>query len=265
MANYIKGEVKGEVLCEGYTYFDIDHLGDQEKAELKQNLIAFMSERASFMLGSDVSIDVEFEDGSLKTWVKIIGFAGTILTSSIAGYPTFRDGVKVLTRDVTTLAQSANLEMIFRTKAAYCERISVESRKGVFGRVDALLSELDSVQRSIQDTRLPTHAKALDHFRSVTDELVEWNRKVEKLFTKFTTHETAACVSAGLLEEFERFPTEPPWKESLNGNGIRNHALSADPQLQADVHAAVTRFERLVASIKKLMTDRVQQYAPATS
>lgn len=130
MANYIKAEI----LAEAYTHLEIDLFEDKAKLEsLKRELTSFFQERASFLFGTDVEIKVEFEEGSLKTKIIAIGSAAATLTAVVGAYGDFRQSVTQLASDATSLAQSANMEVIFRTKTPHCDRLRIEKRKGVFG------------------------------------------------------------------------------------------------------------------------------------
>lgn len=256
MANYIDKEV----LCEGYTHINSDLASDPTKlAELKRTLTDFFNERAKFLLGQDVEIRVEFEDGSLKTRISAIGAAGVILAGAISQYGGFRDGISLLAKDATTLAQSANLELLFRTRAAHCDRINVESRKGVFGRVESLIRELDGIVEKLRLSKLPTNQKAAASFDSIVDELLEWDRKSDKLFEKFDSPHTTGCVSTGLAEELEKIPETVSWAEDLLQDSLRTQTLNADPQAAAQVFAVAERYKRVIQALRKKMLDRVKQ------
>ena len=126
MANYITNEV----LSEAYTHLDIHIFEDKVKLEaLRQELIRFYHERASFLFGADVQIKVIFEEGSLRTRIVAIGSAAVMIATAVAGYGSFRQSVIQLSSDAVALAQAANLEVIFRTKTPYCDRIRVENVK----------------------------------------------------------------------------------------------------------------------------------------
>ncbi|MFY0448402.1 hypothetical protein ACOMHD_10190, partial [Xanthomonas codiaei] len=129
MANYIKKEI----LAEAYTHLDIEIFDDKLRLDqLRSELTAFFKERASFLFGTDVDIVVEFEEGSLKTRVIAFGSAAAVIAGAIGAYPSFKEGVTHIANDAVAIAQSANIEVIFRTRTAYCDRLRVEKRRGVF-------------------------------------------------------------------------------------------------------------------------------------
>lgn len=258
--------INEEILCEAYTKLDIDIFHDKEKlAGLKRDLMSFFGERAKFYLGEGVKIEIEFEEGSLITKLKVIGGAVAILAGAIDAYGSFRQGVSQISEDATTLAQSANLEVVFRTKAAYCNRIDAERRKGIFGRVNDFIRRLDGAHTKVIESKLPTNMISLKTFNSATDDLISWDTASDKLFGKLTDEPTIACISAGLLEELEKLPEQAPWSEELKGTSFRATIANGDPKLAGLIAAAETRYSVSLREIKKSMQQRVDLYAPKKS
>lgn len=256
MANYISTEI----LSEAYTHLDIEIFEDKEKLEeLRRDLTKFFHERASFLFGADVEIKVVFEEGSLRTRVIAIGSAAVMLASVISSYGSFRESVVQLSNDAVSLAQSANLEVIFRTKTPYCDRLRIEKRKGVFGRVAALLTELDAVNLKIEKSRLPTSATKLKEIDLTIDSLLYWDESVDKLFEKFEGPETESCIADGLLGELKMLPKEFNWQSELNQNTFRAQIASSDPDLAGQIAAAGARYVASVKAIEKKLNDRVKQ------
>lgn len=259
MTNYINEEI----LCEAYTKLNINIFHDKNKLDiLERNLKEFFGERAKFYLGDDVEIRVEFEEGSLITKIKVVGGAVTVLAAAIANYGSFRDSVSQISQDATTLAQSANLEVIFRTKAAYCNRIDSERRKGIFGRVNDLIIKLDAAHEKIAQSALPTSIGPLKAFNAATDSLLSWDKVSDKFFNKLTDSATIACISAGLLEELEKLPENAPWEAELNGSTFRATLANQSPTLSGDIAGAAARYSQSIKELKKLMRHRVNSYAP---
>lgn len=264
MANYIHAEI----LCEAYTHLDIDIFDDKEAlAELKNKLLPFFSERAKFLLGNDVEVKIEFEEGSLKTRLMVIGSAGAILLSNLSAgmsaYGSFRQGVEQLSKDSTTLAQSANLEVLFRTKTAYCDRVRVEKRKGVFGRVDELLSQLDGIKIDLSGEKLPTNEKALGTIDKAITNLVGWNDKAGNLFEKLDSDVTKGCISAGLAEELEKLPETLAWVVELETRSFRMQVANSDPAFAGKIASTAARYKATIAAIRRQMLARVNDHAPA--
>lgn len=262
MANYLNKEI----LCEAYTHLESNLFKDKAGlAELRSQLLPFFTERAKFLLGEDIEIKIEFEDGSLKTKLTVLGSAGTILmalANGISGYGGFRESVTQLSSDATTLAQSATLEILFRTKTAYCDRVRIEKRKGVFGRVSDLLGQLDGIHADLSINKLPANAKALGQLDKNLTSLLEWNNKANILFDKLDSDVTRGCVSAGLAEELVKLPDEPLWAEQLQSHSFRSEIVKSDPEHAGNLAGAAERFRVTVKLIRKQMMDRVKIYAP---
>lgn len=260
MANYIKNEV----LCEAYSRLNV-HIADDSEAleKLRVGMLSFFNERAQFLFGDDVKVEIEFEEGSLITKVKVIGSAAAVILLALNAYGSFRQSMDYLVKDSTLLAQSANLEMVFRTKAAFCDRVRVEKRRGIFGRVDELLSELDGIKREISLSTLPSSQRAISGFtRATTEKLVAWEKKAQKVYSKLDHDDTRACIAAGLLEELESVPTAAPWAKELDSQTFRATIAKSDPEQAGLVAAAATRYQATVTSLKKSYEDLVKQYAP---
>ena len=260
MANYIDEEI----LCEAYTHLEIDIFQDKAKlTKLKSELTSFMEERAKFFfLGDDVQVKIEFEEGSLKTRIIVIGAAASTIIAGVSAYGSFRSGVDQISKDATMLAQSANQELIFRTRTAYCDRISIEKRKGVFGRVDALLGELDVIRPVVSEPNIPSRPIELKTFNGAVEKLLDWDAKADKLFGKLNTVETQECIAAGLLEELDKLPDAAPWETDLKKKSFRASLINADPKKEADLVAAAARFASLVKSLRGKMAARVKVNAP---
>lgn len=253
MANYIKSEI----LAEAYTHLEIDLFEDKVKLEaLKQELTKFFQERASFLFGTEVEIRVEFEEGSLKTKIIAIGSAAATLLTVATAYGDFRQSITQLANDATSLAQSANMEVIFRTKTPHCDRLRIEKRKGVFGRVASLLNELESFATKLSESKLPTNHVRLHNANSITDSLLAWETSAEKLFSKFEDSETTACVAEGLLAEVKKLPKQVPWHGELTQSSIRNQVIDADSAFAGEVAAAATRYSATLKSVEKKLKDR---------
>ncbi len=256
MANYITSEV----LSEAYTHLDIDFFEDKVKLEqLRCDLTKFYQDRASFLFGSDVQIKVIFEEGSLRTKIIAVGSAALMIALVVSDYGSFRQGITQLSNDAVALAQAANLEVIFRTKTPYCDRIRVEKRKGVFGRVSVLLTELDSVAANIGSSRLPTIKSKLKEANAAVDSLLTWDRNVETLFAKFGGPDTEECVAEGLLDEVEKLPRQLPWGPELTHSSFLAQLVTTDPEFSGDVAATAVRYAASLKSIEKKLKARVAQ------
>lgn len=256
MANYIKSEV----LAEAYTHLEIDLFEDKVKLEaLRVGLAKFFGERASFMFGTDVDIKIEFEEGSLKTKIIAIGSAAATLATVIGQYGDFRQSVTQLANDAVGLAQAANMEVIFRTQTPHCDRLRIEKRKGVFGRVASLLSELDSISTKVAESRFPTNHLRLKDANAAVDTLLTWDGAVDTLFSKFDGFETEACVAEGLLVEVKKLPRQFPWQSELTQSSIKTSIVESDANFAGQVAGASARYSASLKSIEKKLKDILTQ------
>lgn len=243
--------INTEILCEAYTKFNIDIFDDKAKLEiLKRSLEGFFAERAKFLFGEDVQVKIEFEKGSLKTKITVVGVAALAIAGAVGQYGSFRQGILQISDDAIMLSQSANLEMAFRTKTAYCDRLVMEKRPGVFGRMKNQLSLLDSIRDISSRNTIPITAHALDEYASAADRLIQWNETSVKLFSKFENPETKVCVASGFLEELEKFPEEAPWAAQLGTNNFRSKIADMDPAFSGNLSGAVARYKATLKSIK---------------
>ncbi len=262
MANYIDDEI----LCEGYTRFNIDLINDPVALEeLRQRIIAYMQVRANFLLGDEVKVVVEFEEGSLKSTVKVIGSAVVVISAAIANYGSFSGGIKQAAEDATMLAQAANLEMIFQTKTASCDRLRLESRKGILGRVEDLLSSLAQIKRVTDQAEIPRKASEQRAFRNAVNDLLTWETKSDKLLGKITDVKTKACIAAGLAEELEKFADDPSWTKQLNSKGLGAAIIAADTSELAKISQLATQYSVVIKSLRKKMMVHVAEAAPQKS
>jgi len=259
MTNYINEDI----LCEAYTKLNLDIFQDKEKlADLETYLLNFFEERAKFYLGDDVKVKVEFEEGSLITKVKVIGGVALLLAHSVGEYGSFRSGVSQIVDDTTVLAQSANLEVIFRTKAAYCDRIDSERRKGILGRVDDLIKKLDVVHQKISNSKLPTNENGVKEFTAATNELINWDAASDRFFGKLSDVSSKACISAGLLEELEKLPEKAPWANQLEDKSFRSIMAKRDASLASDISGAEARYAAAIREVKTSMRQRLDNNTP---
>lgn len=258
MANYIDREI----LCEAYTHLDIETFGSLDSRErLESVLREYIQPRAEFVFGQNVELEISFEDGSLKTKIAIIGAVATM----IASYGDFKEGMDSLSRDASLLAQAANLEVIFKTRAAHCDRIRVEKRTGVLGRVNHLLNTAERLRDEAGHTRIPSSAEDLRKISKNVDDFQAWYSDSDKLIDKLDSPEAKGCVAAGLLEELERFPEELPWLEMTRKDSFKARVLIEDVELASDLDAVAARYARLLSVTKRHLLRYVNAIAPGNA
>lgn len=258
MANYIDREI----LCEAYTHLDIETFSTADsRAQLEQQLRSFIQPRAQFIFGQNVDLEISFEDGSLKTKIAILGAVATMIST----YPDFKEGVENLTRDATILAQAANLEVVFNTQTNHCDRIRIEKRTGVLGRVNHLLNSAERIRDEAGHERIPTNELDLRRITENVDDLQNWYHEADKLIAKLDGADAKACVAAGLLEELERFPENLAWHAATHQDNFRARVLIEDIELASALDAVAARYARLLAVTKSHLLRHVNAVATRLS
>lgn len=255
MANYIRKEV----LAEAYAHLAVDIFDDPQRLDqLRTELASFFRERASFIFGTDVEIEVLFEQGSLKSRIIALGSAAIIISGVVAQYSSFRESISALAADAATVAQSANLELIFRTRTPYCDRIRIEKRKGVFGRVQSLLSELDSISAEIEAAKLPSGSSSVQKQEKLVERLIVWEQSADRLFEKFDDEETHRCVAEGLRREVEKIPERLPWLTEMEGDGLRAQIAASDTRLRISLAGVAARYLAARSQILNRLDQRIE-------
>jgi hypothetical protein len=145
---------------------------------------------------------------------------------------------------------------------SYRARIRIEKRKGIVGRVDALLDRLEQIAHDVNQTKIPRSDALHQKFNGLTDSLTSWSEDADKLFEKIDNSETEACLAAGFLEVLEIFPEAAPWVEELAGHSFKATIAKADVSCAAAIDASAARFASVVKSIKNYMAQRVKANLP---
>lgn len=242
MANYINKEI----ICEAYTHLDVDDYYSPEiRGRLKIELMEYVIPRAKFIFGQDVELSVEFEDGSLKTKIAILGTIATL----VSAYGGLRQGADQIVRDSTVLAQATNLEVIFKTKAKTCDRIRIEKRHGILGRVNSLVKTMDGLVVKVNQSDMPTSKSDLRVITSNIEDLKSWHADVERLFEKLDSSETKECIAAGLLMEAKKLPDRLLWEDQLDGNSLRASLVNSDLDQLSEVKAVAAKYSGVVKYI----------------
>lgn len=184
MADYIDNDI----LCQAYLHVEVDSaMTPAQLQTIKEMLESYATSRARFFIYPQVSVQVEFRPGSLKTYVTI----GGSIYAAIAAYGNFRTGVDYLYTDVKRLADSIVGESLFATKARHENILRTEARTGIVGTLKLLIDEMERLEASIGNIpvkeaadrliRIKDDAKTLlDTVRSIDDierienELSEW-------------------------------------------------------------------------------------------
>lgn len=254
MANYINQEI----LCEAYTHLDIENFSDQNSREkLEAEIKQFIEPRAEFIFGEKVEVKITFDDGSLKTKIAILGVVAGLITQ----YNDFKDGIESMSRDAIVLAQAANLEVIFKTRTANCDRIRIEKRSGVLGRVNHLINSLEKIKDAAGHSRIPSSEHDFHDTEETVQSLLSWQREANTLMEKLESNETKACIASGLLEELEHLPDELGWVEPSRKDSFRARILMEDIELASTLDGLAAQYARILAITKEYMLREIKRNA----
>lgn len=206
MADYINKNI----LSQAYIHVEPEALDSEESiAEFKKHITEFARSRSNFYLYPDVSIEIEFEQGSLKARITVLGTV-FLLMQGVSNYPDFRDGVSLLYSDSKRLAEYMVSEAQFFAGSKHENVIRLEARTGVVGSLQKVILQLEQIKRGAGGTMLARDLtlkldKAQDEIQDLLD-----NLKDEK------DHELIKNGLAGVVREIPRNPKPP--KEKTNGH-----------------------------------------------
>ncbi|MGY0627641.1 MAG: hypothetical protein ACW7DS_18170, partial [Paraglaciecola chathamensis] len=127
MADYINKNI----LSQAYIHVEPTELETEEQlVEFKKHITEFARSRTNFYLHPDVSIEIEFEEGSLKARITVMGTL-FLLMQGVANYPDFREGVGLIYNDSKRLAEYMISEAQFFAGSKHQDVIRLEARTGV--------------------------------------------------------------------------------------------------------------------------------------
>lgn len=150
MADYIKKDI----LSQAYIHVEADKLETEEQLDkFKKQIVEFARSRADFYLHPDVSVDVEFEEGSLKARVTVMGTI-FLLMQGVSNYPDFRQGVGLIFSDSKRLAEYIVSEAQFLSGSKHEDVIRLEARTGVVGSLHKIILQLEQIKRGAAGTML---------------------------------------------------------------------------------------------------------------
>ena len=204
MADYINKNI----LSQAYIHVEPAELRTEEQlTEFKKHITEFARSRTSFYLHPDVSIEIEFEEGSLKARVTVMGTI-LILMQSVSNYPDFREGVSLIYQDSKRLAEYLVSEVQFHTGAKHQDVIRLEARTGVVGSLHKVILQLEQIKRGAGGSIL---AKDLE---TKIDKALS---DIEELLVNLQESSDIELVQSGLSDLVEEIPENPkPPKDKTN-------------------------------------------------
>ncbi|CAJ1800451.1 hypothetical protein [Aeromonas veronii] len=152
MADYINKNI----LSQAYIHVEPRGMETDEQLEsFKENLRMFSLTRTEFFLSEGLEINVEFEDGSIKARVTVIGTL-MLLLQGISSYKDFREGLQLLYSDAKWLSDAIISESLYQTKAKHHDVIRVEAITGIIGSIHKVFNKLDNIKRGAKGAMLAT-------------------------------------------------------------------------------------------------------------
>jgi hypothetical protein len=166
MADYIDKNI----LCQAYVHIDLpEGITPEELDAIKNQLREFTEQRAKFFVYPDVEIEIEFREGSLKSYISIAG----AIYLAIAQYGSFRGGVDYLHTDIKRLADSIVSETLFMTRARHDHIRRTEARVGIVGSLKSLTDDMNMFSAILGGIAVDEAAVRLNSLKEDSDRLLE--------------------------------------------------------------------------------------------
>ncbi len=222
MADYINKNI----LSQAYIHVEPTGLEtDEHLDEFKERIKSFALSRTHFFLSDGLDITIEFEDGSIKARITVIGTL-MLLLQGISSYKDFREGLQLLYSDSKWLSDAIISEVLFQTKAKHHDVIRVEARTGVIGSIYKVLNQLERIKSGANGTMLASDL--IGKIDDVQDELA-------KLMENICNNEDKEIVSSECKNIVTNFPETPiPPKDKVNSTAAindyrrkKNHLLNS--------------------------------------
>lgn len=204
MADYINKNI----LSQAYIHVEPAGIETKEQLDLfKSSLTTFTLSRTKFFLSEGLDVNVEFEEGSIKVRVTVIGTL-MLLLQGISSYKDFREGLQLLYSDAKWLSDAIISESLFQTKAKHHDIIRVEARTGIIGSVYKILNQLEKIKCGSDGTM---QASELVH---KIDDVQEELLKLLSNINDFDDKNLVARECRNLVKHFPEIPIPP--KETTN-------------------------------------------------
>ncbi|HEH9408624.1 hypothetical protein [Aeromonas salmonicida] len=206
MADYINKNIISQA------YIHVEPRGmetDEQLESFKEHLRKFSLTRTEFFLSEGLDINVEFEDGSIKARVTVIGTL-MLLLQGISSYKDFREGLQLLYSDAKWLSDAIISESLYQTKAKHHDIIRVEARTEIIGSIHKVFNKLESIKRGTKGAMLATDI--VEKIDDVQDEILKLMDNICDLADKNLV--AKECII--LIKELPETPVPPKDKENKN-------------------------------------------------
>lgn len=204
MADYINKNI----LSQAYIHVEPTGLKTPEQLDqFKSHITEFARSRSNFYLNPEVSIEIEFEEGSLKSRITILGTLA-LLIQGVSNYPDFREGVGLIYSDSKRLAEYIVSEAQFHARSKHADVIRLEARTGVIGSLHKVILQLEQIKRGASGGMLA---------RDIAPKIDKAQEEIEMLIENLQSEEDSDLVSHGLLDLVKEIPENPkPPKDKTN-------------------------------------------------
>ena len=194
MADYIDKDI----LCQAYIHVEPEFLASDGYSQFADQLKKFAVDRAKFFLYSDVEVQIEFEEGSLKARVTVFGVLA-LLMQGVANYKDFKESAALMYDDVRRFSEMLVSEGLFESRAKHDQIVRTEARTGVVGSLKKIVVDLESLKKH---ESLKSEGWARNRIAAIQE-------STELLLARLKTEEDRAAVKSGLLALADELPNSP--------------------------------------------------------
>lgn len=204
MADYINKNI----LSRAYIHVEPTELETEEQlAEFKKHIKEFARSRTNFYLHPDVSIEIEFEEGSLKARITVMGTI-FLLMQGVANYPDFREGVRLIYNDSKRLEEYIVYEAQFFAGSKHQDVIRLEARTGVVGSLHKVILQIEQIRRGAGGSI--SAADLVSKINKAQDD-------IEELIGNIQDQKDINLIKTGLYTLVNEIPENPkPPKDKTN-------------------------------------------------
>ena len=204
MADYINKNI----LSQAYIHVEPTELETEEQLiEFKKHITEFARSRTDFYLHPDVSIEIEFEEGSLKARITVMGTI-FLLIQGVSNYPDFREGVSLIYNDSKRLAEYMVSEAQFFAGSKHQDVIRLEARTGVVGSLHKVILQLEQIKRGAGGSILA---------KDLASKINKAQDDIEDLIGNLQEQSDIDLVKSGLSDLVKEIPENPkPPKDKTN-------------------------------------------------
>ena len=196
MADYINKNI----LSQAYVHIEpTNFISHTELEGFKIHIQEFARSRTDFYLHPDAEIEIEFEEGSLKARITILGTIG-LLWQGVASYPDFREGISLLYNDSKRLAEYIVSESQYIAGSKHENVIRLEARTGIIGSVQKVIGQLE---------RIKNGARGSMDANELAKELLQANNEIDKLLNNISNENDINIVQSGLAKTASSIPERP--------------------------------------------------------